>query len=83
MDGVRPGICMLWSPATRGLSATVTVISVDLDRDKALVHVFKRSTGTCAPHWVDLERLSEAPKGTHPCLCASALAPKTPGHDAA
>lgn len=71
MDGIRSGVCKTWKPATRGLSAIVTVISVDLVRDKALVHVVRASTGTCAPHWVDMESLSDAPQAAQPCSCMS------------
>jgi len=71
MDGIRPGACMLWKPAMGGVSALVTVMALDLDRDKVQVHVKKASTGGCAVHWVDLNSLSEAPRDAQPCACAS------------
>ncbi|HWQ10463.1 MAG TPA: hypothetical protein VN436_15190 [Holophaga sp.] len=80
MNGIRPGVCMLWKPASNGPSAVVTVVALDLDKDKALVHVVKASTGACAPHWVDLASLTEAPQGTQPCPCAGGSAKD---HDAA
>ena len=46
MDGIRPGVCMLWKPAGGGVSALVTVITLDLDSDKVLVHVKRASSGT-------------------------------------
>jgi N-formylglutamate amidohydrolase len=67
---------MLWKPAGGGVSALVTVICLDLDRDKAQVHVARVSTGLCAAHWVDMAALSEAPKEAKPCACAS-----KPGED--
>jgi hypothetical protein len=69
MDGIRPGACMLWKPAGGGVSALVTVMALDLERDKVQVHVTRSSTGTCASHWVDLTSLSEAPKDAKPCAC--------------
>ena len=76
MDGIRLGACMLWKPAGGGVSALVTVISLDLDRDKAQVHVARASTGLCAAHWVDMAALSEGPKEAKPCACAA-----KPGED--
>jgi len=71
MDGIQPGACMLWKPAGGGVSALVTVMALDLDRDKAQVHVTRASSGTCAAHWVDMAALSEAPKEAKPCTCAT------------
>lgn len=79
MDGIRPGVCMIWKPAGGGLSAAVTIISVDLDRDKAMVHVRKASTGACASHWVDMAALAEAGADAKPCACADK--PVVPGED--
>jgi hypothetical protein len=70
---------MLWKPAGGGLSARVTVIALDLDRDKAQVHVVRSTTGTCASHWVDMSALSEAPKDAEPCGCARKDPAKDPG----
>jgi hypothetical protein len=61
---------MLWKPAGGGVSALVTVIALDLDRDRAQVHVARASTGRCAAHWVDLNALSGAPQEAKPCACA-------------
>ena len=58
MDGIQPGACMLWKPAGGGVSALVTVMALDLDRDRAQVHVTRASTGACAAHWVDMGALS-------------------------
>ena len=69
MDGIRPGVCMLWKPAGGGLSALVTIVAVDLDRDRAQVHVKRASTGLCASHWVDMGALSEAAADKLPCAC--------------
>ena len=71
MDGIQPGACMLWKPAGGGVSALVTVMALDLDRDKAQVHVTRASSGLCAAHWVDMNALSEAPKEAKPCACAN------------
>ena len=71
MDGIQPGACMLWKPAGGGVSALVTVMALDLDRDKAQVHVTRASSGLCAAHWVDMAALSEAPKEAKPCACAN------------
>jgi hypothetical protein len=60
---------MIWKPAGGGVAATVTVIALDLDRDKAQVHVVRRSTGLCAAHWVDMAALSEGPKDAQGCAC--------------
>jgi hypothetical protein len=60
---------MLWKPAGGGVSALVTVMALDLDRDKAQVHVTRASSGLCAAHWV--AALSEAPKEAKPCACAN------------
>jgi hypothetical protein len=46
-------------------------MALDLDRDKAQVHVTRASTGVCAAHWVDMGALSEAPKEAKPCACAT------------
>jgi len=70
MNEIRPGACMLWKPAGGGVSALVTVIALDLDRDRAQVHVARASTGLCAAHWVDLNALSAAPQEAKPCACA-------------
>ncbi len=70
MDGIRPGVCMIWKPAGGGISALVTVIGLDLDHDKAQVHVKRASTGTCKAHWVDMAALSEAAADARPCGCA-------------
>lgn len=70
MDGIRPGVCMIWKPAGGGISALVTIIAVDLDHDKAQVHVKRASTGTCAAHWVDMAALAEAGADARPCGCA-------------
>ena len=70
MDGIQPGACMLWKPAGGGVSALVTVMALDLDRDRAQVHVTRASTGACAAHWVDMGALSEGPKEAKPCACA-------------
>lgn len=69
MDEIRPGACMLWKPAGGGVSALVTVISLDLEHDRAQVHVARVSTGRCAAHWVDMGSLSEGPKDAKPCAC--------------
>jgi len=69
MDGIRPGVCMIWKPAGGGISALVTIIAVDLDRDKAQVHVKRASTGVCAAHWVDMAALAEATGEARPCSC--------------
>jgi hypothetical protein len=61
---------MLWKPAGGGVSALVTVMNLDLDRDRAQVHVTRASTGLCAVHWVDMAALSAAPKEAKPCACA-------------
>jgi hypothetical protein len=62
---------MLWNPVGGGVSALVTVMALDLDRDKAQVHVRRASTGLCASHWVDTSALSPAPKEAKPCACAT------------
>jgi len=69
MDGIQPGVCMLWKPVGGGVSALVTVMALDLERDKAQVHVRRASTGLCATHWVDMAALSDAPKEAKPCAC--------------
>jgi hypothetical protein len=46
-------------------------MALDLDRDKAQVHVTRASSGLCAAHWVDMAALSEAPKEAKPCACAA------------
>jgi len=69
MDGIRLGACMLWKPAGGGVAATVTVMALDLDKDKAQVHIKRASTGLCAAHWVDMAALSEGPKDGRPCAC--------------
>lgn len=80
MDGIRPGVCMIWKPAGGGISALVTVMALDLDRDKVQVHVVRASNGQCAPHWVDMSALSEAPKEAQPCACSrKEPAAKDPG----
>ncbi len=71
MEGIRPGACMIWKPAGGGISALVTVIALDLDRDKVQVHVTRASTGRCAAHWVDMSALSEGPKDAKPCSCVA------------
>lgn len=87
MDGIRPGVCMLWKPAGGGISAEVTVVALDLEKDKVLVHVRRKSTGACAPHWVDMAMLSEAPASACPCACPSPARPADQrgpeSHDAA
>ena len=83
MDGIRLGACMLWKPATSGVSAQVTVIALDLERDRAQVHVRRMSTQTCAVHWVDTDQLSEAPRDAHPCDCVTVLNQDGHGSDAA
>jgi hypothetical protein len=70
---------MLWKPAGGGLTAIVTIVAVDLDRDKAQVHVKRASTGTCNAHWVDMASLAEAPGGVKPCACHDK--PHEPGED--
>jgi hypothetical protein len=60
---------MLWKPSGGGISALVTVISLDLERDKVQVHVTRASNGTCAAHWVDMAALSEGPRDAKPCGC--------------
>lgn len=77
MDGIRPGVCMIWKPAGGGISALVTVVAVDLDHDKAQVHVKRASTGACAPHWVDMGALAEAGADARPCSCVDK--PHEPG----
>jgi len=69
MDGIRPGACMIWKPAGGGIAALVTVIALDLDRDKVQVHTKRASTGTCASHWVDMGALTEAAGDLKPCSC--------------
>ena len=82
MDGIQTGACMLWKPAGGGVSALVTVMHLDLDRDKAQVHVTRRSTGLCAAHWVDMGALNEAVGEVKPCSCVDK--PHEPGeHHAA
>lgn len=76
MDGIQPGVCMLWKPAGGGVSALVTVVALDLDRDKAQVHVIRASSGTCAAHWVDMNALSAGPKDSKACACV-----RKPGED--
>lgn len=71
MDGIQPGACMIWKPAGGGVAAAVTVMALDLDRDKVQVHVIRKSSGLCAAHWVDMSALSEGPKDAQPCACAS------------
>ena len=83
MDGIRPGACMLWKPTTHGASALVTVIAMDLEKDRAQVHVTRTSTQTCAAHWVDLSQLSEAPQGSCPCPCVAKKDHEETGNDAA
>ena len=83
MVGVKPGACMLWKPATSGISALVTVISLDLENNQAQVHVTRASTKTCASHWVDMNLLSEAPQGACPCPCVAHLNHDGQGSDAA
>ncbi len=83
MDGIRLGACMLWKPATSGVSALVTVISLDLDKNRAQVHVTRASSQTCAAHWVDMNQLCEAPKGACPCACVARANPEGQGSDAA
>ena len=77
MDGIRPGVCMIWKPAGGGLTALVTIVAVDLDRDKAQVHVKRAISGTCASHWVDMAALSEAGAEAKPCSCVEK--PHQPG----
>ena len=84
MDGIRLGACMTWKPAGGGATALVTVMVLDLERDRAQVHVTRASTGTCAAHWVDMAALSEAPKDAKACPCAtSPAAGGADDHDAA
>ena len=83
MDGIRLGVCMLWKPATSGVPALVTVISLDLDKDRVQVHVTRSSTQTCAAHWVDLNQLSEAPREARPCACVVNVNHDGQGNDAA
>jgi hypothetical protein len=71
MDEILTGACMLWKPAGGGVSALVTVVALDLERNRAQVHVVRASTGACAAHWVDLGALSQAPAGAKPCACAA------------
>ena len=83
MDGIRPGACMLWKPATSGIAALVTVIALDSDRDRAQVHVTRASTQTCAAHWVDRHQLSAAPLDARPCACVTRADHDGQGNDAA
>ena len=83
MDEILTGACMLWKPAGGGVSALVTVIALDLERNKAQVHVARASTGACAAHWVDLSALSKAPGDARPCACAAVRQPAEPEHAAA
>ena len=83
MDGIRPGACMLWKPATSGVSALVTVIALDLEKDRVQVHVMRTSTQTCAAHWVDMSQLSLAPTGACPCSCIASANHDGQGSDAA
>lgn len=83
MDVIKPGACMLWKPATSGISALVTVISLDFENNRAQVHVTRASTKTCAAHWVDMNLLSEAPKGSAPCACVARAGQDGQGTDAA
>ena len=71
MDEILTGACMLWKPAGGGVSALVTVIALELERNKAQVHVTRASSGACAAHWVDLSALSQAPGEARPCACAA------------
>lgn len=79
MDGIQLGSCMLWKPAGGGLKAIVTVMALDLERDRAQVHVQRASTGLCKAHWVDMAALSEGPKDAKPCGCVAT--PQTGGED--
>ena len=83
MDGIRLGACMLWKPATSGVSALVTVISLDLEKDRAQVHVTRASTQLCAAHWVDMNQLSIAPPGACACGCVAKPSHEGMGNDAA
>lgn len=83
MEGIRPGVCMLWKPATSGISALVTVISLDLEKDQAQVHVTRSSTRTCAAHWVDMNQLSAAPVDACACACVAKPGQEGKGNDAA
>lgn len=77
MEGIRPGACMLWKPAGGGVSALVTIIALDLERDRAQVHVRSISTGACREHWVDMAALSEAGPEARGCGCKEK--PHAPG----
>ncbi|WP_316413269.1 hypothetical protein [Mesoterricola silvestris] len=70
---------MIWKPAGGGVSALVTVVALDLDRDRAQVHVKKASTGACAAHWVDMALLAEAGANAQPCSCVEK--PHEPGEN--
>jgi hypothetical protein len=70
MDGIRPGACMLWKPAGGGVSALVTIMALDLEKDRALIHVRRATTGECREHWVDMAALSPAAPDARPCGCA-------------
>ena len=83
MDEILTGACMLWKPAGGGLSALVTVVALDLERNKAQVHIVRASTGACAAHWVDLSALSKAPAEARPCACAAERPPAQTEHPAA
>jgi hypothetical protein len=69
MNEIRLGACMTWKPAGGGCSATVTVMALDMEKDRVQVHVKRVSTGGCATHWVDMATLSEGPKDAKPCAC--------------
>jgi hypothetical protein len=74
---------MLWKPATSGVPALVTVIAMDLEKDRVQVHILRTSTQTCAAHWVDMSQLSQAPVGALPCACVAKAIHEDKGNDAA
>ena len=75
MDAMAVGACRTWKPASGGVSAVVTVQALDLEKGRALVHVPRRCSGGCSAHWVDLDRLFEAPEGAGPCACTPVTVP--------
>lgn len=83
MAELEVGACRLWKPTSGGLGAVVTVRQIDAARSRALIHLVKASTGSCAAHWVELATLSPAPEGARPCACEQAPRPTGNGHEAA
>ena len=79
MDEIRLGVCMHWKPSGGGCEATVTVMALDLDRDRVQIHIKRATTGLCAAHWVPMSALSAGPKDAQPCACSDS--PQAGGED--